>query len=219
MSSWNILGKWLILIFTVVYCIKYINEDHVDQQNKILSKMDLELFMTKCNDSIFRNKTKKYLENISARLETCDIISMPIKYERIEEQVPLAFSILVHRSKNKKKNNSFEIYFSDVNHLEFLIKKIYRPFNTYCIHIDSKSSNKLKKEVNRLMECIQKQSKVNNIKVFSEISVVWYEDTILLADLFCTKESISIWKLFIISSIIDFIYRNCLKPHQSGRRL
>ena len=97
MSSWNILGKWLILIFTVVYCIKYINEDHVDQQNKILSKMDLELFMTKCNDSIFRNKTKKYLENISARLETCDIISMPIKYERIEEQVPLAFSILVHR--------------------------------------------------------------------------------------------------------------------------
>ena len=91
-----------------------------------------------------------------------------------------------------KKINSFEIYFSDVNHLEFLIKKIYRPFNTYCIHIDSKSSNKLKKEVNRLMECIQKQSKVNNIKVFSEISVVWYEDAILLADLFCTKESISI---------------------------
>ena len=58
----------------------------------------------------------------------------------IEEEFPLAFSILMYR---------------DVFQVERLLRAIYRPQNTYCIHVDSKVSSEVKAAMRGIVNCLK----------------------------------------------------------------
>ena len=60
---------------------------------------------------------------------------------------------------------------SDAWHLEFLIWRIYRPFNSFCLHVDQKSDSVFKEIVEEMAECYNKKFRASNIKILSEVSV------------------------------------------------
>ena len=55
-----------------------------------------------------------------------------------EAEFPIAYNILIHK---------------DIEQMESLLKVIYRPQNTYCIHVDRKSPNYLHNSVHSLAKC------------------------------------------------------------------
>ena len=76
---------------------------------------------------------------------------------------------------------------SDADHFESLLRRIYRPFNSYCIHIDSRSNLEFVQVIRLLAECYHDMFNVSNIHVVSEMAVIWGLDSILRADLLCFK--------------------------------
>ena len=77
--------------------------------------------------------------------------------------------------------------FRDARHLEFLIRKIYRTFNSYCLHVDPRSDVHFHDIVHMMRDCYLERFNVTNIIIVSEIPVVWGTDSILKADLLCIK--------------------------------
>ena len=109
--------------------------------------------------------------------------------------------------------NSSLVLLRDAGHLELLLQRIYKPFNSYCIHIDKKSDVVLKETIKMMVMCYKKYFNSSNIKILSDVSVSWGSDTILLADLSCQKylyDFSKSWKILVNIAGSEFPLQNNL---------
>ena len=93
----------------------------------------------------------------------------------LEENAPakMAFSYVVH-----KNPGLFEI----------LLHLTFRPYNSYCIYIDLKASEDIKKAYQSLVDCYQSHFPKTTIFVFPQpAEVYWGHYTLLNADLRCLE--------------------------------
>lgn len=98
----------------------------------------------------------------------------------LEEQFPIAYSILMYR---------------DVEQVERLIRAIYRPQNIYCIHVDKKSSNVTFKAMESISSCFP-----NILMAPKRVNVRWGQYSVLEPELICMEELLKRnkrWKYFI----------------------
>ena len=98
----------------------------------------------------------------------------------LERKFPIAFSIVMYK---------------DVEQTERLLRAIYRPHNYYCIHVDQKSTEAVRRGVQALAGCF------DNVMVSSQsASVRWGTFSVLEADLFCMQDLLALgrkWRYFI----------------------
>lgn len=98
----------------------------------------------------------------------CDLFSHQIPISTEELTYPLAFTILVHTS---------------LQQFEFLLRTIYRPYNHYCIHVDSKSPPSFYQSIIFRSKCVR------NIYVLEQrLNVSWGRFTVLEAEHLCQRE-------------------------------
>ena len=122
----------------------------------------------------------------------CDKFRQNFGYESYqvtpeERDFPIAFSILMHEN---------------VEQAERLLRMIYRPQNTYCIHVDLKAPQSVQKAVHAIVGCFD-----NVIIPKKQISVHWAEFTVLEAELVCLEAlwtANAKWKYFINLTGRDF---------------
>ncbi|XP_045209194.2 beta-1,3-galactosyl-O-glycosyl-glycoprotein beta-1,6-N-acetylglucosaminyltransferase-like [Mercenaria mercenaria] len=97
-----------------------------------------------------------------------------------EKNFPIAYSILMYK---------------DVEQTERLLRAIYRPQNVYCIHVDSKSSEKIFRAMSNITSCFDNVFLTNK-----RLNILWGRLSVLSAELLCMEElwnkSIT-WKYFI----------------------
>uniref|UniRef100_K1RB74 Beta-1,3-galactosyl-O-glycosyl-glycoprotein beta-1,6-N-acetylglucosaminyltransferase 4 n=1 Tax=Magallana gigas TaxID=29159 RepID=K1RB74_MAGGI len=96
-----------------------------------------------------------------------------------ERNFPIAYSILVYKSPEQ---------------FEILLRSIYRPQNMYCVHVDRKTVEYVFNEFFCIVRCFP------NVKMVSKrIEVNWGKISVLLPDITCMKDLLSIpkWKYFI----------------------
>ncbi|XP_013385195.1 beta-1,3-galactosyl-O-glycosyl-glycoprotein beta-1,6-N-acetylglucosaminyltransferase isoform X1 [Lingula anatina] len=97
-----------------------------------------------------------------------------------EEQFPIAFSILLYK---------------DVHQTERLLRAIYRPQNTYCIHVDAKSSETVHIAIRNIAKCF------DNVFIASKLERVIYAGfSRLKAEINCMHDSYKRpeqWKYYI----------------------
>ena len=87
-----------------------------------------------------------------------------------EENFPIAFNILMHK---------------DIDQVEMLLRSIYRPQNSYCIHIDSKSDPDVVESVRAIASCF------DNVFLASRLERVVYAGySRLQADINCMKDQL-----------------------------
>ncbi len=96
-----------------------------------------------------------------------------------ESNFPLAFSILT---------------FEQVEQTERLLRAIYRPQNFYCIHVDLKAKEIIKKAFNSIAKCFD-----NVFLATKLIDVKWSEFPVLEAEINCMEDLVKYtsWKYFI----------------------
>lgn len=95
------------------------------------------------------------------------------KYNQSEIPVRLAFSILVH---------------TNVGIFETLLQMIFQPYHSYCIHIDTKSSEVLRKAVTNIIRCFQETFPKTQIFLADfPISVYWGHISMVDAELQCLQ--------------------------------
>ena len=97
-----------------------------------------------------------------------------------EASFPIAYSIVV---------------FKGIEQVERLLRAIYRPQNSYCIHVDSKSGDPFKKALAAIVGCFD-----NVFLASRSVDVRWGQFSVLEADLICMKdlwEASATWKYFI----------------------
>ena len=103
-----------------------------------------------------------------------------------EAENPIAFSIGTH---------------SDAVMFERLFSAIYRSHNTYCIHVDLKSSFKFYLLVEKLAECYNSHFATNNVFLTEDrVSVYWAHWTMVQADLNCMRDLLNrnnTWKWYM----------------------
>ena len=90
---------------------------------------------------------------------------------KLEKSFPIAFSFLIHNS---------------LQQVVRLLRFLYRPHNTYCIHADKKSSSSYKQTFHNLASCLG-----NIVIPETEISVRWGHHSIMDAQMLCLKELVS----------------------------
>lgn len=109
----------------------------------------------------------------------CDLFSHQIPVSTDELTYPLAFTILVHTS---------------LEQFEYLLRIIYRPYNHYCIHVDSKSPDVFYQSIVDRSKCVR------NIHVLEQrLNVSWGRFTVLEAEHLCQKdllEQSNQWKYY-----------------------
>lgn len=86
-----------------------------------------------------------------------------------EEEFPIAYSILV---------------FKDVEMVERLLRSIYRPQNSYCIHVDIKSDPKFFNAVTAIARCFPRNVRMSS----SRSDVQWATFTVLEPELVCMQD-------------------------------
>lgn len=104
-------------------------------------------------------------------------ITSPLTEE--ERDFPLAYSILMYK---------------DVEQVERLLRTIYRPQNSYCIHIDAKTKPAIRNSMKNIVKCFP------NIFITSRsVDVRWGEFSVLEPELICMQElwKHKKWKYFI----------------------
>ena len=97
-----------------------------------------------------------------------------------EENFPIAFSVMIYK---------------DIEQFERLLRAIYRPQNSYCIHVDRKSSDIFHRTVQRISACFP-----NVFLASTLLDVRWGEFSVLEADLICMRDlwrRYKNWKYFI----------------------
>ena len=81
-----------------------------------------------------------------------------------------------------------EIIFRDARQFELLLKKIFRPFNSYCIHVDPRSDEMFKTTINHILECYSNRYNLRNIfLVENPIPIFWGHMSMLEADMLCMR--------------------------------
>lgn len=126
------------------------------------------------NESLSFCQQTKVCENF---IKTRGYIMDPLTDE--EKSFPIAYSILVYKSPEQ---------------FEILLRSIYRPQNIYCVHVDRKTVENVFNEFSCILRCFP------NVKMASKrIEVNWGKLSVLLPDLICMKDLLSIpkWKYFI----------------------
>jgi len=117
-------------------------------------------------------------EEYFKKLPTLHDVPQLLEYEdqMLKSKRPLAFSFLVHK---------------DLLVWELFLSLYFRPKDFYCIHIDSKVSEDLRKKVEDVMRCYGEKAdheqQMHVIPVEQSIDVVWGTNSILEADLVCLK--------------------------------
>lgn len=134
-----------------------------------------------CENKKVKTTSKEYIEmtkNCSHFKISRGYITKPLT--TFEEQFPLAYSILMYR---------------DVEQSERLLRAIYRPQNSYCIHVDRKSAAKIYDAMTAIANCF------DNVFVASgRYDVQWGTMTVLEPEILCMKElwnKNKTWKYFI----------------------
>lgn len=137
------------------------------------------------NDSLERKKVKQFLHQNSGKFSTIsssDALRLTTDCASFrasrgygsdavteeEKAFPLAFIILAHR---------------DFEHLERLLRVLYRPQNVFCIHLDAKVDETLKAAVSSLVKCFH-----NVVLASSPQSIVYAGASRLMADIVCMKD-------------------------------
>ncbi|KAL3886799.1 hypothetical protein ACJMK2_026770 [Sinanodonta woodiana] len=108
----------------------------------------------------------------------------------MEENFPIAFSLLL---------------FKDVGQAERLLRAVYRPQNLYCIHVDEKSPEDMKKAVHGIASCFD-----NIFLTPRSFDVQWGTMTVLEPELLCmneTWEKSKKWKYFINLTGQEFLLK------------
>ena len=98
-----------------------------------------------------------------------EYITEPISPE--EASFPIAFSILMYK---------------DAGQVERLLRAIYRPQNTYCIHVDKKSPASVYDAIHSVANCFP-----NVLMAHTRVDVVWGEFTVLEPEIKCME---TLWK-------------------------
>jgi len=97
-----------------------------------------------------------------------------------EADFSIAFSILVY---------------DDVQQVERLLRAVYAPQNAYCIHVDSKADESVKRALRSLAGCF------DNVFIASRLhSVFWGHISIIYAEMSCMEDLLQFsttWKYFI----------------------
>ena len=97
----------------------------------------------------------------------CDLFKHKNHITSEELVFPLAFTILIY---------------TNLEQFDFLIRTIYRPYNYYCIHVDSKSPSSMYTAIVKRSKCVK------NIYVPEKrINVTWGEFSVLEAEHLCQK--------------------------------
>ena len=99
---------------------------------------------------------------------------------QVEEEFPIAYTIEM---------------FKDVAQSERLLRAIYRPEHTYCIHVDKKSGESVHRAMANIASCFD-----NVFMSSTNVDVQWGGFTLLEADLICMKDlwnSKRMWKYLI----------------------
>jgi len=117
-------------------------------------------------------------DHLAVELEDCPAYlgRTPAGTEWTEEErsTPLAFAIMAHR---------------DGGQLAKLLAAVFRPWNSYCFQIDSKSSQKFNNLVQKLILCYTGQNPHTQIFLSaSNISLVWQHSSLLEGDLSCLEQ-------------------------------
>ena len=103
----------------------------------------------------------------------CDSFLMNRKYllhpvNQEEEMYPIAYTIMMYK---------------DVSQVERLFRAIYRPQNLYCIHVDSKRSDLIKKTMTNIANCF------TNVFVASRlVDVHWGTFSVIEPELICMND-------------------------------
>lgn len=117
----------------------------------------------------------KFTSNDTARAATCDISHAEFYHtsfiSETEKDFPVAFEMLIHYKKGRA-----EQYLR-------LLKYLYRPHNTYCIHIDKKAPHWWKNAIHKFAACFDNIIIANN-----SINVQYATTSILYAHLSCLKD-------------------------------
>ena len=97
-----------------------------------------------------------------------------------ERNFPIAYSMLVY---------------TNVEQAERLLRAIYRPQNTYCIHVDAKTDDNIFNALSHIGQCF------DNVFVLNErINVTWGQMSVLEPELLCMAtlwKKNKLWKYFI----------------------
>ncbi|XP_077984670.1 beta-1,3-galactosyl-O-glycosyl-glycoprotein beta-1,6-N-acetylglucosaminyltransferase 4-like [Glandiceps talaboti] len=97
-----------------------------------------------------------------------------------EEEFPLSFAISVYKSTHQ---------------VELLLRTIYRPWNSYCIHVDKRSGTDFHLAIHQIASCF------NNVFIASaSVPVVWASIYVLETERVCQRELLKRdrkWKYYI----------------------
>ena len=135
-----------------------------DKDEFVRVKEQLESWENPVTDTIFYQDSfncPKMLKYFTGNLYTT----------KLERTFPIAFNLLVH---------------NDLQQVVRLLRFLYRPHNTYCVHPDKKSSLKYTTFFRNLASCLG-----NVIVPESLVDVHWGEYTIMEAQMLCLKELVS----------------------------
>lgn len=102
------------------------------------------------------------------------------KVTQEEKHFPIAYSILTYK---------------DVHQTERLLRSVYRPQNTYCIHVDQKASDTMRSAMSSIAKCFP------NVFLASDpVKVIYAGYSRLLADIHCMQDVLKRkekWKYYI----------------------
>src|SRR6218665_1072519 len=156
---------------TAVNCGQLIVGDRSEQKKA-------EIYQ-KQHPKIVRSDKEIYSEalNCSKFLSDRRYIRKPASEEELN--FPLAYSILL---------------FKDVEQFERLLRAIYRPQNSYCIHVDKKSPKSVQDAVGAIVECLE-----NVFMAPEQFDVRWGAFTVLAPEISCMTKLLKYkkWKYFI----------------------
>ena len=191
----------LLLIFFLLMLMKYKTENaciiavkgvNADLTNLAMYKQcekQKQNTAKSCNAYEEKSKARSTEDYLDSKLDNCHqyIQDTRVPYNsQYEAQIPLAFSLVAHK---------------DGVNLSKLLSAIFRPWNSYCIQLDSKSSPKFVRVMTKLVRCYN--SVYNNSTIFlSErpLSIIWNHISLLEADLGCLEQlqlRDHAWKYFV----------------------
>ncbi|KAH9515091.1 Beta-1,3-galactosyl-O-glycosyl-glycoprotein beta-1,6-N-acetylglucosaminyltransferase [Bulinus truncatus] len=170
------------------HCRKLFEDDPKEQEKTIMYR------------KLHRNEFKSFEEtNVPYMLSDCQAFKTIRGYQQDfgtqeEREYPLAYTILVHK---------------DFEHLERLLRALYMPQHTFCIHLDANSSGHLKAAVASLVGCFE------NVALASEPqSIIYAHISRLRADIICMKDLLELdskWKYLINYAATEYPLRTNLE--------
>ena len=120
----------------------------------------------------------KMSSNCSEFRHSRGYIRQPLSVE--EAEFPIAYNLLVHR---------------DIEHVERLLRVIYHPQSSYCVHVDLNAPHSLLRAIQSIADCFP------NVFVASKLEHVAYAGfSRLMADINCLKDQLKVsikWKYLL----------------------